>query len=156
MVAIAIFTVVSTGASLTFSMGIKAYRRSVAEADASTSASTTLLRIAHGIGDNCGLRAAFVPVSTLQDNNGWLITFTVPKMLSGDEVQVNQLRYNKEDKTISLKSGNDSTWQIIGQNIINSSISASDTSVQITVEAQAEVGYNSVSSTKTSTISFRN
>jgi hypothetical protein len=48
------------------------------------------------------------------------------------------------------------TWHIIGKNIVDSTISASELSVHISVTAKAVVGYDHVTSTKSSTISFRN
>jgi hypothetical protein len=108
------------------------------------------------MGDSCGLRAAFIPVTTFRDNNGWLITFTVPKGLSGGDVQVNKLHYDRSAKTISIQTGNMNKWNIIGKNIIDSTISASESSVHISVTAKAAIGYDHVTSTKSSTISFRN
>ena len=156
MVAITVFTAVAAGASISFSMGIRAYRQAAAESDAASRTSTTLSRIAYGVGDSCGLRAAFIPVTTLSSSTGWNITFSVPKGLSGGDVQVNQLRYNKDDKTISYKAGNNPNWTVIGKNIIDSTIAASQTSVQVMVRSISVVGNKRTINEKTSTIAFRN
>jgi prepilin-type N-terminal cleavage/methylation domain-containing protein len=156
MVAITVFTAVSAGAALTFSMGIRAYRQAAAETDASSRTGVTLSRIAYGVGDSCGLRAAFIPVTTLSSSDGWNITFTVPKGISGGDVQVNHLRYRKAGKIIEFQAGNNPNWTVIGKNIIASSIAASASSVQITIRAQAVTGNKTTSVQKTSTIAFRN
>jgi prepilin-type N-terminal cleavage/methylation domain-containing protein len=156
LVAMAIFTVVSTGATLSFSMGLRAYRLATAETDASLQASTTLSRIAYGIGNNCGLRAAFVPVTALSGNDGWQITFSVPKDTSGADVQVSTLRYDRATKKIMIRPNDNTPWTTIGRNIVNSTISTTGTSVEIMVQARATIGMRTVTSTKTSLISFRN
>ena len=156
LVAVAIFTVVSTGSTLSYAMGLRAYRLAVAETDASMQASTTLSRIAYGIGINCGLRAAFVPVTALSGNDGWQITFSVPKGRSGADVQVSVLQYDKDANRIMLRPNNNSQWTVIGRHIVNSTISVSGNTVEVMVQARSGIGKNSVTSTKTSMISFRN
>lgn len=156
MVAISIFSAVVAGATGTFVMGLKAYSYAVAETDASCQTSTTISRMAYGIGNSCGLRAAFVPVTSYSGNNGWNITFSVPKGTTGLEVQVNQLRYDKNAKTISFQPGNNQNWTVIGKNIVDSTIAATANSIQITIRSQAVIGNKSTVNEMSTTISFRN
>ncbi len=156
LVSISIFSMVVAGTSTTFIMGIRAYRAASAETDASCQTSTTLTRMAYGIGGNCGLRAAFTPVTTSSGNSGWQIRFSVPKGLAGSDVQVNQLRYDKNAKTISYQAGNNPSWTIIGKNIVDSTISASATSVQVMIQSQSVIGNKSTLNKMASTISYRN
>ncbi len=156
MVAVSIFSTVVAGSSIVFAMGLRAYRLAVAAADSSCQTSTTMARMAYGIGNNCGLRAAFTPVTTSIGNNGWNITFSVPKGISGNSVQVNQLRYDKSAMTISFQGGNNSNWTIIGKNIVESTIAATATSVQITISSRSIAGNNSTVNEMISTIAYRN
>jgi len=155
MIALAIFTVVMTSAGVSYIMGLKAYRAAAAESDAAIAANTAIAHVAYGVGDNCGLRAAFKPVSALSGNNGWSITFGVPKGLSGSDFQVNKIKYDKSLKQILFKadSGN---WTVIGENIEDSSIYASESSVRISVTAGSAIGKTEIRNTKTTTIAFRN
>ena len=156
MVTIAIFTTVIAGASVTFIMGLRAYQCSAGETDAANAASLAIARIAYGTGDNCGLRAAFAPVSALSGNNGWRISFNVPSGPSGDAIQVSTIRYDKSNKIIQYRPTTSAEWTTIGKNIIDSTIRTGSKSISITVKAIAIIGDNRITNTKTTTIAFRN
>jgi prepilin-type N-terminal cleavage/methylation domain-containing protein len=145
MMAIAVFGLVMAGAVGTF-----------ATVDASCQASTVLSRIAYGVGDNCGLRAAFKPVSATTDNTGWTITYTVPAGMSGTATDVNQLRYDAAARTISYQGGANTSWSVIGKNVIASAITPSSSDVSVMIRAEAIVGDCTTRSEMTSTIAFRN
>ncbi len=156
MVSIAISGIVLAGAGITFSMGIKAYRSTTAHIDASSESSTSLFRVTRGMGDDSGLRAAIVPVTTSSDSSGWNITFRVPKGIAGTDTQINKLRYNSDLKTISFLNGTNDSWNVIGKNIIESSIVASKYNIRVMVRAKSVVGNKTTINEMTSTIAFRN
>jgi prepilin-type N-terminal cleavage/methylation domain-containing protein len=155
MVAMGISSVVITGSAITFAMGIRSYRQAVAETDASNRTNIALLRTAYGLNGNCGLRAAFTPITALSNSDGWSITFNAPSTTS-DEIQINHMRYNKSTQTIELQSGENSSWNIIGRHIIASTIATSSTCIQIMVRSQSVVGNKKTENQKTSVIAFRN
>ena len=157
LVSMAISTIVMTGASITFSMGVHAYRNSAANMDASAQCSTSLFRITRGIGNSCGLRAAIIPVYTSSsDDGGWDITFKVPSGLAGNDTQVNKLRYDKDTKTILFQDGSDGDWSVIGKNISNSTITATKDSASFMIQAQSVIGNKTTTNEMRSTVAFRN
>ncbi len=155
MVAMGISSIVIVGAALTFSMGMRSYSQAVAETDASNRTNIALLRTAYGLNGNCGLRAAFSPITALSNSDGWSITFNAPSTTS-DEIQTSHMRYNKTTKTIELQSGEDSSWYVIGKHIVDSRIATASIGIQIMVRAQSVVGNKSTVNEKTSIITFRN
>jgi len=155
MVAMGISSIVITGSALTFSMGMRSYRHAVAEIDASNRTNMALLRAAYGLNGNCGLRAAFAPITAVRNSDGWSVTFNAPSTTS-DEIQTSQMRYKKATQTIELKSGDDGEWNIIGKHIVASYISTASFGIQIMVRAQSVTGDKKTVNQKTTVIIFRN
>jgi len=156
MMSVAVFTLVITGAVGTFAIGTRTWRATAAGMDASCQASTVLSRMAYGVVGNCGLRAAFAPVSTSGDSSGWTIVFTVPAGVSGLATQVNRLRYDSGTQQITFQGGSGGRWHILGKNVTASEISPSADSITVMVRTRAVVGFRSTVNEMTSTIGFRN
>ncbi len=157
LISTAIASIVAAGASMTFSMGINAYRSSTAYMDASARCSTSLFTITRGIENTCGLRAAIIPVYTSSEaDGGWNITFKVPEGLSGNNTQINKLRYNKGTQTISFQNGSTGDWTVIGKNIVESTISTTKDSVSFMIRAHSLIGNKTTANEMKSTIAFRN
>lgn len=157
MMAVAVFSMVMAGATGAFSIGLKSWRNTSAHVDSSCRASTALSRISYGVNGECGLRAAFSPVTVAANDGGWTITFTVPKGTSGTDTQTNRIRYRSSTETIEHETATSpGTWNTIGRNIIASSIDATPSGVTIMVRAKAGVGNGSTRNEMTSSITFRN
>lgn len=154
--AISVFGLVMAGAAGTFAIGTRTWRTTSASVDASCQASTVLSRIAYGIGDNCGLRAAFAPVSTSGDAAGWTITFTVPAGVSGLATEENKLKYDSGTRTISFQGGASGPWSVIGKNVLASTIAPTSSDVTVMVRSESVVGNCTTRNEMTSTITFRN
>jgi prepilin-type N-terminal cleavage/methylation domain-containing protein len=157
MMAIAILSMVMAGAAGTFSIGVRSWRTTVATTDASNQASTTLSRIAHGIAGDCGLRAAFSPVTSTSDQNGWTITYEVPKGSAGTDTQINRLRYQRQTETIEFESETaPEVWTTIGKHVKASAISVSSAGVTVMVRSHSVAGNCSSTREMSSAIAFRN
>jgi prepilin-type N-terminal cleavage/methylation domain-containing protein len=157
MMAVAIFSLIAGGAAAAFSIGIRTWRTTSASMDASCRTSTTLARIAYGVGGECGLRAAFSPVTASMDEEGWALIYTVPKGTAGTETQEHQLRYRYATETIEFNSESaPGTWTVIGRNISSSTIRATTEGVTVMVESHATAGNCSTRNAMTSAITFRN
>jgi prepilin-type N-terminal cleavage/methylation domain-containing protein len=157
MMAVAVFSMVMAGAAGAFSIGLKSWRNTTSFMDASCRASTALSRIAYGVNGECGLRAAFSPVTVVANDGNWTITFTVPKGTAGTDTQTNRIRYNSSTETIEYETATSpDTWNPIGRNIIASSISATTSGVTIMVRARPGVGNGSTPNEMISAITFRN
>ena len=154
--AISVLGLVMAGAVGAFSIGLRTWRATSSGIDASCQASTVLSRMAYGMGDKCGLRAAFSPVSISSDSTGWTITYTVPAAMSGTATEVNRLKYDSGAETISYQGGASGAWNIIGKNILLSTVSPTASDVTIMVRARAVIGDCSTVNEMTSTIAFRN
>ena len=156
MMAIAVFGLLMAGATGTFSIGVRTWRTSAAGMDASCQASTVLSRIAYGVGDRCGLRAAFAPITAASDDSGWTITYSVPAGTSGTAREEDRLRYDSGTQTIAHQGGSNGVWNVIGKNVLASTISATSADVTVMIRSTAIVGNCGTVNEKTSAITFRN
>jgi prepilin-type N-terminal cleavage/methylation domain-containing protein len=155
MSSVAILSLVMMAASMTYTTSLRSWRRNTARMDASSSASQALTRCTMGVGTNFGLRAAFIPVLINSDNDGWVIRFTTPAGDAGDETTDSSLVYNADARTITFQNENNPPT-IIGDNIINSTVSRQSDAIMLTVRAQASKGYTNITSQMSTAIAPRN